>query len=252
MKTIRCLLLLSALLVPMSMVQAQNPFAEPKNLQVLPDTVKGDQLRQIMRRFSFAMGEQCSYCHARAADGQGLDFESDANDKKRVTREMIKLVGHVRQVSAGLYPEDPDHQPTAFVCTTCHRGQANPFLIEQVMNEQIADGGTAAAQAKYLELKERYYGSHTYDFTGFTLAEYANRLINSNDLDNALEMAKFSASQYPDEAYAHTILGNVYMSQENYTEAIRAFEASLAVDPDQNGVKNQIESAKEAISATGE
>ncbi len=115
------------------------------------------------------------------------------------------------------------------------------------MNNEIAGGGTAAAQAKYLELKEQYYGSHTYDFTGFTLAEYANRLINSNDIDNALEMAKFGTEQYPHEAYAHTILGDVYMRQQDYTNAIAAYESSLAISPDQNGVIRNIERAREAM-----
>ncbi len=247
MRSLTFALILSALLLPFSVAQAQGPFAEPKNLQVIPDTVKGSQLRQIMRRFSAALGEQCSYCHAPSEDGEGLDFESDANDKKRVTREMIKLVRHVNQVSASLYPDNPDHKPTSFVCTTCHRGQANPFLIEEVMNNQIAEGGTAAAQAKYLELKEEYYGSHTYDFTSFTLAEYANRLLISGDLTNALEMAKFSTEQFPQEAYAHSVLGNVYVRQRNLPEAITAFEASLAINPNQDGLRRQIERAKETM-----
>ncbi len=247
MKSINFALLIAMLLLPLSATQAQNPFAEPKNLQVIPDTVKGSQLRQIMRRFSFALGEQCSYCHARAEDGDGLDFESDANDRKRVAREMIKLVRHVNQVSASLYPDNPDHQPTSFVCTSCHRGQANPFLIEEVMNTQIAEGGTDAAQAKYLELKEEYYGGHTYDFSSFTLAEYANRLLISGDLPNALEMAKFSTEQFPDEAYAHSVLGNVYVRQRKLPQAIAAFEASLAINPDQNGLRRQIENAREAM-----
>ena len=236
-------------LVPINVSFAQNPFEEPKNLTVLPKSLKGDALRQVMRRFSFAIGEQCSYCHDRVEDENGarMVWDTDNNDMKRVTREMIKLVGHIRQTSANLYPNNPDHQPTIVVCTTCHRGQANPFLIEEVMNKEIASGGTTAAKNKYLELKEKYYGSHTYDFTGFTLAEYANRLILGGDLDNALEMAKFSQDQFPNDAYANSIVGDVYMRQENFIEAIKAYEASLAIDPEQNTIKDQIKAANEAI-----
>ncbi|MCC3860255.1 c-type cytochrome [Pseudemcibacter aquimaris] len=247
MKRILFTIILTALFAPIA--NAQNPFAEPKNLKVLPETVKGDQLRQIMRRFSAAIGENCSYCHDRVEteDGAHMVWDTDNNDKKRVTREMMKLVGHVRQVSANLYPDNPEHKPTAFVCTTCHRGQANPFLIEEVMNNEIASGGTGAAQAKYLELKKEYYGSHTYDFTGFTLAEYANRLIIGGENDNAVEMAKFGTEQFPNEPYAHEILGNAYMKTGNAASAIKAYEASLALDPDQDGVKQAIEAAKGAM-----
>lgn len=244
MKKILFTILLATFIAPAA--YAQNPFSEPKNLQVLPKTMKGDQLRQVMRRFSAAIGQGCAYCHDRVEtdDGAHMVWDTDNNDKKRVTREMIKLVGHVRQVSAGLYPNNPDHKPTAVVCTTCHRGQANPFLIEEVMNNEIASGGTAAAQNKYLELKDQYYGSHTYDFTGFTLAEYANRLIIGGQNDNAIEMAKFGIKQFPKEPYAHEILGNAYMKTGNTAEAIKAYEASLALDPEQNGVKRALEAAK--------
>ncbi len=247
MKKILFAILLTAIMAPLA--HAQNPFAEPKNLKVLPETIKGDQLRQIMRRFSFALGERCTYCHDRVEDENGarMVWDTDNNDNKRVTREMIKLVGHVRQVTANLYPDNPDHKPTAFVCTSCHRGQANPFLIEEIMNNEIAEGGTTAAKNKYLELKEEYYGSHTYDFTGFTLAEYANRLVNEGKNDNAVEMAKFGTEQFPNEAYAHTILGNAHMNNGNTADAIKAYEASLAINPDQNGVISALEAAKKAM-----
>lgn len=231
------------------LAQAQNPFAEPKNLQVLPKNIKGDQLRQIMRRFSIGIGENCSYCHDRVEDENGarMVWDTDNNDNKRVTREMIKLVGHVRQVTGNLYPDNPDHKATAFVCTSCHRGQANPFLIEEVMNNEIASGGTDAAKNKYLALKEEYYGSHTYDFTGFTLAEYANRLILGGENDNAVEMAKFGIEQFPNEPYAHSILGDAYMKLGNAAEAVKAYQASLAIAPDQNDVKRSLEAAQKAM-----
>ena len=227
---------------------AQNPFENPKNLEVLPEDIPAERLRQIMRGFSFALGEQCSYCHDRVEtdEGASMVWDTDNKDMKRVAREMMKLSGSINRDIAALNRGD-DHQYTRVVCTTCHRGQANPFLIEQVMSEQIAEGGVEAARAKYADLKSKYYGGHTYDFTGFTLAEYANSLINANSLDNALDMAKFSVEQYPTETYAHTILGNVYMAQKNYAEAISAYEGSLALNPDQDGVINQIENAKKAM-----
>ncbi len=248
MKIIQYFLLLNALVIPLFTAQAQNPFEEPKNLQVLPETVKGDQLRQLMRNFSFATGERCTYCHVQVEDENGarMDFESDDMETKKIAREMMKMMGGINRDIRALNRGD-DHQYTRVVCTTCHRGQANPFLIEQVMDSQIAEAGTDAAKAKYLELKERYYGGHTYDFTGFTLAEYANSLINGGNIEDALEMAKFSVAEYPKEAYAHQILGNVYMQQENYAAAIAAFEGSLAVNPDQGFVKGLIEQAKEAM-----
>ncbi|MBT5187073.1 MAG: tetratricopeptide repeat protein [Kordiimonadaceae bacterium] len=155
------------------------------------------------------------------------------------------MTGNINQNISGLNRGE-DHQYTQVQCKTCHRGQANPFMIEQVMDEAISDGGTMAAQAKYNELKEQYYGGHTYDFTGFTLAEYANSLSNDN-IDNALSMAQFGVENYPGEPYAHTILGNVYLKLGKPADAIKAYQASLAIDPEQGGVKSQLEAAKKAM-----
>lgn len=49
MKKLLFAILLTAIMAPLA--HAQNPFAEPKNLKVLPETIKGDQLRQIMHVF---------------------------------------------------------------------------------------------------------------------------------------------------------------------------------------------------------
>lgn len=248
MKLINLIVIVLLSSIPLHVSQAQSPFENPKNLTVLPEDIPAGQLRQIMRSFSFAMGERCTYCHVREVtdDGGRMVFDADDKDTKRVAREMIKMMGGINRDISALNRGD-DHQYTQVICTTCHRGQANPFLIEQVMSEQIAEGGTDAAKAKYNELKEKYYGGHTYDFTGFTMAEYANRLILEDKLDAALDMALFSRQIDASDSYTHTMIGNVYMSQKNYPEAIKAFEGSLAVDPDQDGVKSQIEAAQKAM-----
>ena len=47
---------------------------------------------------------------------------------------------------------------------TCHRGQQQPKLIEDVLDEQLAENGLEATLNKYAELREAFYGSHSYDF----------------------------------------------------------------------------------------
>ncbi len=227
---------------------AQSPFDDPQNLQVLPKDIPSSQLREIMRNFSFALGERCSYCHDQIEDENGelrTSFNTDNKDMKRVAREMIKLVGNINTNISSLNRGD-EHQYTRVVCTTCHRGQANPFLIEQVLNKQIAEGGAEAAKPSYVDLKQKYYGGHTYDFTGFTLAEYSYSLLTDGDPENALQMSKFSTEQFPNEPYAHTILGNILSRLEKYNEAIKAYEKSLSINPDQAATRRQLERAKEA------
>ncbi|HPF48021.1 MAG: c-type cytochrome [Alphaproteobacteria bacterium] len=248
MSIARLLFLIAVSCVPLSFASAQNPFENPKNLTVLPKDISPERLRDIMRGFTFATGERCSYCHVRVEDEKGahMDFESDDKETKAVTREMMKMVGSINQNIRSL-DRGADHHFTRVMCTTCHRGQANPMLIEQVMDEQIADGGTAAAKAKYNELKDKYYGKGTFDFSGFTMAEYANSLLEENKFDAALDMAMFSREIAPGDSYTHTMVGNVYMKEKKYADAIKAYEAALAISPDEGSLKRQIDVAKKAM-----
>ena len=89
------------------------------NLKVLPaDTrVHGDG--SIMHDFRDALMVDCAYCH-----GGGKGFEVDANPRKEIARNMIKMV---RQINAnfpgtGVYPVGNQ----AVTCYTCHRGDPHP------------------------------------------------------------------------------------------------------------------------------
>ena len=71
--------------------------------------------------------------------------------------------------------------------------------------------------------------------------------FNVLQIDDALEIALYSQTANPNTAYAHTIVGNIYMEKKQYPEAIEAFESSLTLDPNQNGVKRRVEQAKAAL-----
>ncbi len=228
--------------------QEGSPFENPQNLQVLPKDISPDQLRGIMRNFAFALGVRCTHCHDSKQDEDGFSmvFETETKETKRIAREMLKMTGGINRDIAALN-RGADHKYTRVMCTTCHRGQENPFLIQTVLDNEIEKADASTALNKYSELKDKYYGGHTYDFSGFTLSEYANSLINKGKIDDALEIALYSQTANPNTAYAHTIVGNIYMEKKQYPEAIEAFESSLTLDPDQNGVKHRVEQAKAAL-----
>ena len=88
------------------------------NLKVLPpDTqVHGGG---VMHDFRDALSVDCAYCH-----GGGRPFETEANPRKDIARNMILLV---RQINAnfpgtGVFPVGPQ----AVTCYTCHRGDPHP------------------------------------------------------------------------------------------------------------------------------
>ncbi len=65
-----------------------------------------------MGGFRAALGVQCTFCHAAG------DFASDANPKKLMARNMMRMV------------DDLNHGPLNgqmhVTCYTCHRGDATP------------------------------------------------------------------------------------------------------------------------------
>jgi|YelNatPaOPRAMG01_1025707.scaffolds.fasta_scaffold00070_76 Photosynthetic reaction centre cytochrome C subunit. len=87
-----------------------------KNLQVIHGIHSKDQLLNVMRGFTEALGVKCEFCH----DLQ--DFPSDAKPQKRVARIMIKMVDNINSN----FLNDPQKEKVS--CFTCHRGQETPGL----------------------------------------------------------------------------------------------------------------------------
>jgi hypothetical protein len=112
------LLVVSLVLVVMSLaVNAQekkkgpSPFAEPKNLKVLP--VEG--LQPTMAAFRVGLGVMCTYCHVMG------DFASDENPKKNIARAMIRMANDINSK----FPDGKAHVS----CYTCHRGAEEPLMV---------------------------------------------------------------------------------------------------------------------------
>src|ERR1700744_4812281 len=62
------------------------------NLKVLPKNISSRDLQGLMTDdFEDGLGVECGFCHARAKDGHGLDFASDAKPEKKIAREMMRM-----------------------------------------------------------------------------------------------------------------------------------------------------------------
>jgi hypothetical protein len=68
-----------------------------------------------MEQFRDALNVDCAYCH-----GGGKDFGVDENPRKKISRDMIKLVRTINEGFPGTGEYPRGHQ--AVTCYTCHRG----------------------------------------------------------------------------------------------------------------------------------
>jgi len=88
-----------------------------KNLQVLPKSSSKDQLKAIMKEQSKALGVECDFCH------DVPDMASDANEKKKISREMMKMTAEINGKWLKGIKGAEKNQVT---CGTCHRGKDEP------------------------------------------------------------------------------------------------------------------------------
>jgi len=102
----------------------------PTNLMVLPKDMTRQQVTQVMRGFTRALGVRCQYCHVgEGNDLSTFDFASDAKPTKEIARTMLTMVEEINtKFLAGIgEPAAPGAAPAPkLTCYTCHRGATRP------------------------------------------------------------------------------------------------------------------------------
>ena len=104
------------------------PAPAPTNLQVLPKTMTGEQVHELMHKWEASLGAECSTCHAadptkKRPDGRPmLNYADDSKPEKTTARLMARMVMEINSqyISKMADPGDP------VTCATCHRGHLSP------------------------------------------------------------------------------------------------------------------------------
>jgi hypothetical protein len=236
---------MSAGLAAQTPAPAQAPPPPLTNLTVYPKDIPRPQLITTMQGFVAALGVQaqggCGYCHVGTAPQ--FDFASDANPKKNVARKMILMS---REISAKL-PEvtgKPAAEIASLRCATCHRGVAIPKLLPDLLAETATKSGGAAALQQYRDLRTKYYGGQSYDFSEPALIATATPLINANKPDDAIALLQLNAEFYPKSSATYAALGQAYVKKNDTPNAIKSFEKAVELDPNNQIAKRQLDALK--------
>jgi hypothetical protein len=115
----------------------------PENLQVLPDDIGADGLRNVMRAFTRGLGVRCSYCHVGEGDFLNWDFASDEKGHKEVAREMMRMTRQINEDLLadieGLHEHEGEGSGAFRVtCWTCHRGDTTPATMAPPEEDEAA------------------------------------------------------------------------------------------------------------------
>jgi len=226
---------------PTTSAQGRFPPDSFKNLKVLPKTISQRALIDTMRGFALALGVRCVYCHV-GKEGQPLDsvnFASDDKRPKKVARVMMHMVMHINEEHLADVPDRP--KPVVVVrCATCHRGVTRPRLLDDDLALTLADSGLDATVRRYRALRERYYGSGSYDFGELVVNQLARAEAQAGRFDNALGLLKLNAEFYPASTQIPFLEAEVSLQRGDTTAAIAGYRDALARDSTNIGARRRL------------
>ncbi len=230
----RPLLLAAAAVLLSRSAAAQRRFPPDSftNLKVLPKNIDQRTLLATMRGFAMALGVRCAYCHVAPREDaplDSIDFAKDDKRTKRVARVMLDMVHHINDEHLADVPERP--APKVEVrCVTCHRGVARPRLLDDELTLSLADSGLDAALRRYRDLRQRYYGSGSYDFREIVLTEVARSEARAGRVDNAIGLLNLNAEFNPTSAQIAAALGDVMLQKGDTAGAIAQYRTAVGRD----------------------
>jgi len=151
-----------------------------KNLKILPKDISKKELISTMKSFTNALGVRCYYCHVakEERDFKTYDFASDEKTKKGKARIMMEMVHHINTEHLSKLKEYSEHVMKVN-CLTCHHGQNEPKLLQNILFKVVNKKGLEAGLTKYKKLRKQYYGGFTYDFQVGTLANFNGQINKS-------------------------------------------------------------------------
>jgi tetratricopeptide (TPR) repeat protein len=201
------------------------------NIQALPGDISVREIRTTMRGFAGSLGVRCTHCHVGddPNDLRSIDFAADDKIEKRKAREMIRMTRRINEELLAKVPERSD-PPVVIQCRTCHRSLTRPVEIRDLLAHTFAAEGAEATIARYQELRDDYYGSDSYDFRPFVLANVAEEVAEQSP-EGAIRLLEFNGELHPDSAQTFATMGRIYRAMDDISGAIRSLERALETDP---------------------
>ncbi len=228
---------------PTSQPPSSQPPPSPwkaKNLEFFPKDITREALTQKMREFSLGLGVRCQYCHV-GGDGvsfEGVVFDSDEKPAKRVARAMLRMTDQLNAVALAQLPSRAEPR-VSVECATCHRGVAIPRSLQTILFEIIQTQGTAAAVAKYRELRaDAMLGR--YNFGEWEINELARRLTQAGKPREAIAMFEMNSEFYPAAAEIDVFIGEEYQKLGDREQARQHYRAALAKSPESDFAKKHL------------
>jgi tetratricopeptide (TPR) repeat protein len=202
------------------------------NLQVLPKDISKNNLVDVMKSFTGALGVRCIHCH-QGEEGQPFttyDFASDLKTAKQKARIMMNMTADINEKYLSALTEFKD-KVLEVKCITCHRGAAQPIPLEDLLFKVVKQEGLEKAISTYHDLYENNYGGFAYDFKDHTLAALGKMLTDESMYDEALAFANINTEKYPESGVAYLGLAQAYELKGDKINAVKYYKKTLELMP---------------------
>ena len=213
------------------------------NLQIIPKDTPRAQVQATMQAITQSLGVQCNYCHVQEGRGGRNDFASDEKAPKKAARGMMLLAREINTKLPEAIGKSAD-ATTRVGCATCHRGVPIPKQIADIVTDAAAGGGATAGLAKFKELREKFYGGQSYDFSEGSLVIIAQRANTANKADDALGYLNANLEYYPKSARTYLVMAQIKNTKGDKAGAIKDLEKAVELDPNNAQAKAQLENLK--------
>ena len=194
-----------------------------------------DRIAQ-MQGIAQSLGVTCNYCHS-AARGSG-----EPEPKKAIARAMMDMTDEINPRLRAVTGK-PAGQVTDIQCSFCHRGVAIPKPITDIVWQATREKNVAAAIDQYRDLRKRYYGKATYDFSEEPMIGLAQQIANAR-ADDAIALMHMNIEYYPQSVRSYLALSYAQTRKLDDTAAIASLEKALEIEPENGTVKGRLEQLK--------
>lgn len=181
-----------------------------------------------MQLVADSLGVECEYCHDAGA------VTAAGKPRREVAREMIAMTAELNarvQAASGKTPTEA----VRVDCSTCHHGVPVPKPLRDLMLDASVRQSPDAATKLYRDLRTKYYGTQSYDFSEQTLLTVADRLAQTRP-DAAIAIANLNLEFYPKSWRSYLSRGIAQSRRMDTTpDAVDSFRKALEIDPE-NGV----------------
>jgi hypothetical protein len=217
-------------------------FDDPQNLKVLPEDITPKQLSATMRGFAINTGSRCSTCHVGKieSDLSTYDFSLDEKEKKQKARAMIRMVDDINRYLAENL-DKPAGELVTVDCETCHRGQARPEMLQDVLAKAYRSDGLDNAISEYRTLREQYYGSHTFDFSERALMSLGERMAEEDEIAASLGFLSLNLEFYPGSARTLVTQGQVQALSGDVAGARASYTRALEIEPENKWTRRMLD-----------